>query len=171
MIKPACPFCKNIDTSMIDRVGDEWFCQVCSSSWRERPTVKIQQVAPVLLLLLLAGCALNPRPRPLPPWSDRMSDGCSIPPIAAPFFPVTPAETACCVIHDRAYYFGGRLEDRRQADAALAQCWIGAGMDETKAALGYTAVELGGGPEGRLSYSWAYGGKVFRYTARPAATR
>jgi hypothetical protein len=67
----------------------------------------------------------------------------------------------CCVVHDRAYYYGGTREEKRAADEALKQCVaqilgddisghiLGAGME--------IAVSIGGLPYFATSYRWGYG--------------
>lgn len=105
-------------------------------------------------------------PRTLPPWVDSMSDGCSG---GAVWLTRVPALRACCVIHDRAYYFGGSIADRQAADHALAAGLTAAGLPAWRAALVYRAVQLGGAPRWRRpGVSWAFGGRVFAYTAAPA---
>lgn len=118
----------------------------------------------LLALVFLSACATAR----IPQWSDAMSDGCTIPKHAIPFFAVTKADTACCVVHDRAYYFGGSERARYEADSDLATCWLHAGMGGAQVTLGYTAVRVGGGPYGRQPYSWAFGGNRFVYSDQPA---
>jgi hypothetical protein len=78
----------------------------------------------------------------------------------------------CCVVHDRAYYYGGTREEKRAADEALKQCvaqkigndilgkLLGSGMQ--------LAVSIGGLPYFSTPYRWGYG-EDFRGTeALPA---
>ena len=116
---------------------------------------------------VFAGC--SSLPRHIAPWADSMSDGCSIPGgecgLSIPF---TPDQHACCVRHDRAYYFGGSVNDRYSADNALRACMLAAGLDPVLTDVIFTGVRVGGGPEFRRpGISWAFGGKVFAYTRRP----
>jgi len=106
----------------------------------------------------------------LPPWEDSMSDGCSIPALAKPLFPMTPAQAQGCVPHDQKYYFGGTKEQRLKADAELLIWWLDHHMAADQAWAGFEAIRLGGGPEGRHpKYSWAYGGKRFVYDSKETA--
>jgi hypothetical protein len=105
----------------------------------------------------------------LPPWNPATSDGCSIPALLKPFFHITPEQRKACVRHDRAYYYGGTKEDRLIADATLMIEWLRAGMTEEQAQSGFEAIRLGGGPEGRKPYSWAFGGKRFVYDSKETA--
>jgi len=100
---------------------------------------------------------------PLPPWDKSRSDGCSIPALLRPLFPVTEEQRQACVRHDEAYYYGGTREDRLIADATLMIEWVRAGMTAEQAQSGFEAIRLGGGPELRQPYSWAFGGERFVY--------
>ncbi len=155
----------------IDRVGDEWFCAVSSLSWRDALFKVLPRVAPLLLALLLVGCAFH-RARPLAQWSDSMSDGCSIPggEAHAPI-PFTLAQHRCCVRHDALYYPGGSFADRWRADVGLRECLTGAGINPAVADLMFAAVRAFGGPEFRVpGVSWAFGNQVFKYSDRPLNT-
>nr|WP_320017192.1 hypothetical protein [uncultured Desulfobacter sp.] len=67
----------------------------------------------------------------------------------------------CCVVHDRAYYYGGSREEKEAADEALKQCvakkldsdivgiLLGSAME--------AAVLIGGLPYFSTSYRWGYG--------------
>ena len=67
----------------------------------------------------------------------------------------------CCVIHDKAYYYGGSPEEKQAADEALHQCvaqtlgdsafgdFMGRAMKD--------AVTIGGLPQFTTSYRWGYG--------------
>ncbi len=128
------------------------------------------RTAALLFALFTAGCALSLH-RPLPAWTDAMSDGCSVPSPFRPLFTFTESQRACCVRHDSHYYVGGSVDDRLSADRGLRACEITAGLSPTDADLMFWAVRAGGGPEGRYSYSWAFGGKRFVYSDKPARTR
>ncbi len=78
----------------------------------------------------------------------------------------------CCVVHDRAYYYGGTREEKQAADEALKQCVANMLDDDTLANLlgsaMQIAVSIGGLPYFATSYRWGYG-KDFRGTeALPA---
>jgi hypothetical protein len=104
--------------------------------------------------------------RPLPPWDDTMSDGCSATALLKHLFE-TPLVRAACVHHDRAYYFGGSREDRLRADYQLGVDWIRAGLTVTEVESGIAAIRVGGEPWYRVKgVSWAFGGERFRYSER-----
>lgn len=117
---------------------------------------------------------------PLPPYNFLWSDGCSL----APFFPLpmrkrfqsrmvkvvaNDPELArrmrfACLIHDRAYYYGGTELMREIADRNLRDRWRDAGAPSWFCWLGYRAVRLWGGPcFKQAGVSWSYGGSRFRY--------
>lgn len=78
---------------------------------------------------------------------------------------ITPAQHACCVRHDGAYYRGGSRDDRLAADETLARCLSRAGLSPLLAAAFFLGVRVGGGPEFRVpGVSWAFGGAVFAYS-------
>jgi hypothetical protein len=104
----------------------------------------------------------------LPPWNDAMSDGCSIPAALRSFFPSTPEVRACCVRHDERYYYGGSRADRLRADLAFGVALLDAGVSAETVEKMVAAVRAFGGPSGRRSYSWAFGGGVFEYSSSPA---
>jgi hypothetical protein len=101
----------------------------------------------------------------LPPWNDSMSDGCSIPKALQQFFPNSPRVRAACVHHDELYYYGGSREDRLRADLEWAMILLDTGeVSAETAEKMFQFVRALGGPSGRQSYSWAFGGGVFAYT-------
>ena len=106
----------------------------------------------------------------LPPWESSMSDGCSVPSLLRPFFPLTPEQRQACVRHDEKYYYGGTKADRLIADATLMIEWVLADMDVVQAEHGFQAVRAGGGPGGRKRYSWAFGGQRFVYDLSKGST-
>ena len=101
----------------------------------------------------------------LPPWSDAMSDGCSVPKWLRLMVPMeTPGQIAVCRAHDRAYYYGGTEQDRAIADAGFYVGLLCAGMPVTNADSYFAAVRQFGGPEFRIpGVSWAFGGGRFVY--------
>ena len=100
--------------------------------------------------------------RPFDPARD--SDGCTL----APWLSANPKYRELCVIHDRAYYYGGSEADKLLADEALRDGLIAHGMDREQAAIVFWAVQRGGVPQARLPWSWAFGGKRFQYDESPA---
>ena len=78
----------------------------------------------------------------------------------------------CCVVHDRAYYYGGSREEKQAADEALKQCVAQTLGDNISGKLlgsaMQIAVSIGGLPYFATSYRWGYG-EDFRGTeALPA---
>lgn len=67
----------------------------------------------------------------------------------------------CCVEHDRAYYYGGTREQKKEADEALKQCVAQTLDDSTLGTLlgssMQAAVTIGGLPYFSTSYRWGYG--------------
>lgn len=93
-----------------------------------------------------------------------MSDGCSVPALLGPLFPISADQRKACVRHDKKYYYGGTKKDRLLADTTLMLEWVDAGMPIDQAVWGFNAVRAGGGPEGQNpKYSWAFGGERFVY--------
>ena len=112
---------------------------------------------------------------------EKHSDGCSggmsasyakMPQAIRKRFGETLPWRECCVVHDRAYYYGGTREEKQAADEALKQC-VARTLDDKLLGrlLGPTmqiAVSIGGLPYFATSYRWGYG-KDFRGTeALPA---
>lgn len=122
-------------------------------------TVKVQP-PPITLPHILTPRKPPPVPE-LPPWTDAMSDGCSAPKLIKPtvdkWHVFTPKETACCVVHDKAYYYGGSYEARLAADRMLRACFVKASGSTLFAEGVFLAVRGGGGPEGMQPYSWDNG--------------
>lgn len=102
----------------------------------------------------------------LPEWKDEWSDGCSIPFHLKRFLIETPAMRACCVKHDKKYYYGGSIKDRLVADAEFLLDLLEAGIEPIIAEEMYKAVRLLGGPSAQQPYSWAFGGKRYRYDSK-----
>ena len=63
----------------------------------------------------------------------------------------------CCVVHDKAYYYGGTKLQKEHADSELNRCvtqvvgkkYLGKAMQ--------IAVKIGGGPNLPTPYRWGYG--------------
>lgn len=74
-------------------------------------------------------------------FNPSQSDGCSIPHALRIILPPeTPAQRACCVAHDGAYFCGGSKLDRAIADAELLICLLHTGMDVDLAQICFSAV-------------------------------
>lgn len=63
----------------------------------------------------------------------------------------------CCVIHDEAYYYGGTIKEKKQADTVLGTCVTESIGKEYIGTIMQAAVKLGGGPNLPTSYRWGYG--------------
>ena len=105
---------------------------------------------------------------------DKHSDGCSggmsdnyakiydnLPQELRGRFGETLPWRECCVVHDRAYYYGGTLAEKQAADEALKQC-VGEILGDKILGdlLGPAmkiAVSIGGLPYFKTSYRWGYG--------------
>ncbi len=101
---------------------------------------------------------------------EKHSDGCSggmsasyakLPQKIRDSFGEEPLWKECCVVHDRAYYYGGTREEKQAADEALKQCVAKKLDDVTLGVLLGSAMQLavsiGGLPYFATSYRWGYG--------------
>ncbi|WP_413578006.1 helicase [Bdellovibrio sp. HCB290] len=82
------------------------------------------------------------------------SDGCSMSPNGPRDNPYAFLE--CCVQHDYAYWQGGTLAQKEQADLSFNAC-ITEHSNETVGNIYYRAVSLGGGPQFNTPFRWGYG--------------
>lgn len=69
----------------------------------------------------------------------------------------------CCCDHDYAYYKGGDLSLRKEADKKLAECIIQKGYRNWIAKVVYIGVRLGGVHWLPTSYRWGFGYKYPKY--------
>ena len=83
------------------------------------------------------------------------SDGCSLFPDGSLF--ERDAWCECCVQHDIAYWQGGSLEQKQEADSELKACVIAATDNELLAETMYQGVKYGGHPIFPNWYRWGYG--------------
>ncbi len=102
----------------------------------------------IIALCIIAGAA---KAASLKPFT---SDGCS-------FFPdglgIEGSDWLnCCIHHDIAYWQGGSLAEKDEADAALRQCVAELGHSDV-AAIMYQGVQLGGSAYFPTGYRWGYG--------------
>jgi hypothetical protein len=134
--------------------------------------MKLAHWSVIALALLVVSCASLPIvDHRLPRWTDAMSDGCTLP-VPLPVSVFTAAETQCCIAHDAAYYRGGSELARLVADEALRVCVKATGLRGELIADGmFNAVRVGGGPELKQPWSWAFGGQRFVYSLFPAEMR
>ncbi len=112
----------------------------------------------VLLMAVLGldGCAST---RVLQPFT---SDGCSL-------FPELAKGSACCEIHDLAYWHGGTASARKRADAALRACVLADTGKPLLASVMYRGVRIGGHPLIPSPFRWGYGwGYGHGYASRDA---
>lgn len=101
------------------------------------------------------------RAEELPEWTPEMSDGCTAAPDAGPW----GDHRACCVEHDRRYYYGGTKAERLEADLAMYSCMVASGMPAPVAWLYFRAVRVWGHPAYRRPrISWGFGGRRFGYS-------
>lgn len=80
------------------------------------------------------------------------SDGCSL-------FPDAIGKSkygSCCRTHDRSYYNGGSVSDRKAADDALYSCVAQEGSTALATAI-YWGVRIGGTPYLPTSFRWNFG--------------
>jgi hypothetical protein len=103
----------------------------------------------VCLALLLSACAPSVTMQPF------ASDGCSMFPDRALIGATDWCR--CCLAHDLAYWRGGTVEARLQADQALKSCVQQASGSEALADLMFAGVRAGGGPYFYTPYRWGYG--------------
>ena len=63
----------------------------------------------------------------------------------------------CCVIHDKAYYYGGSKAEKEKADQELRTCVTGIVGNDFLGKLMEAAVDIGGGPYLPAPFRWGYG--------------
>ncbi len=99
-------------------------------------------------------------------WSEFESDGCT-------GFPDGNYRD-CCVAHDREYFAGGSLKARWRSDIKLFQCvWAKPKFyNKFIAPVIWLGVRAGGIPYLRTAFSWGFGKKKKKTSARiPKKTR
>ncbi len=106
----------------------------------------------VLLSLLVVGGNSQPRESAVP--ADFKSDGCSL-------FP-DGNYRECCVEHDKAYYVGGSLKERRAADKELYGCVRSKGNSKFLSSIMYIGVRVGGVSFLPTPFRWGFGNKFPR---------
>ena len=90
---------------------------------------------------------------------DFTSDGCSAFPDGT--FDEKDLWHSCCVLHDLAYWIGGRSDEREAADQALKTCVEAVGKPDI-AQLMLAGVRVGGSPWLPTQFRWAYGWPYLR---------
>lgn len=84
------------------------------------------------------------------------SDGCSSSPNGVTGTSDSQVWTACCVMHDAAYWKGGTYQEKEKADKDLKACIANSGYPRVGLAYG-ASVQQFGGPNNQRSYRWGYG--------------
>lgn len=124
----------------------------------KRPLVDLRHAALGLIALLFSAGASS---GDLQPFS---SDGCSLFPDRA--LVGKQDWCRCCLAHDLAYWRGGTLDARLDADRELKNCVHHATGNAVLAELMFAGVRSGGGPYFYTPYRWGYGWTYGRlYTA------
>ena len=100
----------------------------------------------------LVSCEVAAEPVALAAFS---SDGCSLFPDGT--FKERNKWCGCCQEHDIAYWQGGTVGQRLQADEALRACVVERTGDENLAEAMYLGVRGGGHPVFPTWYRWGYG--------------
>lgn len=105
-------------------------------------------------LLSAAAYSQSSSERVMPP--EFRSDGCSL-------FP-DGNYGACCVEHDKAYFFGGSLKERREADKKLYECVKATTgrCNKLTARIMWFGVRIGGVSFLPTPFRWGFGNKFPR---------
>lgn len=103
----------------------------------------------IAFLFLIVSCSSDDS---LTPFS---SDGCSLFPDASLISNHDWCE--CCLEHDMAYWQGGTISQRQQADIKLKHCVLDRSDDPVLANVMYEGVRFGGSPYFYNWYRWGYG--------------
>lgn len=106
----------------------------------------MRRVLIILLLVPLGSLASEIRPFE--------SDGCSLFPNGT--IQQNELWLSCCIAHDRAYWKGGRYQERVAADKELEACVAAVGEPQT-ALLMLAGVRVGGTPYLPTKFRWGYG--------------
>ena len=110
-------------------------------------------LTPLVVLALIVSTSAQIKQAPEFP-SGFKSDGCSM-------FPDGNYRD-CCVEHDRAYFAGGPLKQRRAADKELFRCVRAKGNGKFLASLIYVGVRVGGVSFLPTPFRWGFGHKFPR---------
>ena len=116
----------------------------------------------VAAVLSASGFSQAETTRIMPP--EFKSDGCTL-------FPDGNYRD-CCVEHDKAYYFGGTLKERRAADDRLYECVKAKNGSHSKIIAGimWLGVRIGGVSFLPTSFRWGFGNKYPRMKVRKTKT-
>lgn len=114
----------------------------------------------LLTFVMLTGCVNLSNAAPTKPTLlSFTTDGCSLFPNGSVSHP--QAWCHCCVAHDKVYWRGGTLEERRAADVALKECVQQTGYANI-ARLMWLGVSVAGGPQLNTTFRWGYGWPYLR---------
>lgn len=112
-----------------------------------------------VLIALLTTLSLSSCPGRRPPHTAGLvpftSDGCSLFPDGT--FKDRGQWCDCCQNHDLAYWQGGTVDERLQADASLRDCVLTTTSDQILAQTIYLGARAGGHPAFPTWYRWGYG--------------
>jgi hypothetical protein len=114
------------------------------------------RTAILLALLFVTASASGQTRRGVTIPADFVSDGCSM-------FP-DGDYCDCCVEHDKEYFIGGSLKERREADKRLYRCIRSKGGAKHKfvAAVMYLGVRIGGVSFLPTPFRWGFGNRFPR---------
>jgi hypothetical protein len=111
----------------------------------------------VILAVLLCSCVFGQADSDRIMPDDFKSDNCTA-------FP-DGNYADCCVEHDKDYYFGGSLRERRASDTRLKQCVVSKGKGWKRKLLAgamYIGVRFGGVHFLQTPFRWGFGNKWTR---------
>lgn len=121
----------------------------------------------IILLISSATFAQGTTPKPdaravFQYFKPFKSDGCSSSPDGVIATERTSSLAHCCIVHDFAYWTGGSLEDKENADEELRVCISKASGYPTIGSIYKIGVLIGGGDtllgmESPFPWKWAYG--------------
>lgn len=120
-----------------------------------------QVILASLVLLSATSCQTRSRPESLRPF---VFDGCTCFPEGSRREP--SAWIDACEKHDRAYWVGGTMRERREADLALRQGIADSGYP-AMGAMAYFGVRLGGAAILPTPWRWGFGWQEYPRRPRP----
>jgi hypothetical protein len=114
----------------------------------------------ILSALWLTACVNLPNTAPSnPTLVSFTTDGCSLFPNGT--FANPNVWCHCCVAHDKVYWRGGTLEERRAADVALKECVAKSGHAFIANVM-WLGVSVAGSPKLSTTFRWSYGWNYLR---------
>ena len=122
--------------------------------------LNLKQCSLFISTLLLLGCVNLPIDKPNKPVLNAFTtDGCSLFPNGT--FKNPNVWCHCCVAHDKVYWRGGTLEERRAADVALKECVAKSGHPYIANVM-WLGVSVAGSPKLNTTFRWGYGWPYLR---------